>query len=573
MSWLFGGCCGGGYRRRKRWALANEQAVLIISRVERARSTSPFQPKMARFYGVQPLFPDPPAAVRAHSPLTFDSGSHNSDSSRSWTPDSGISRDRVGGGEKLERWLGENLRTIPEDGQLDNDRFELDGRELHRRTWFLPDDHTSEESEVPWSSSSGKESVFVSVHGGNDGGSGTNSDCSGEEEWDEDRYAGFMSIRKYTPTFLLDETCYNGSERVGSIMTSTSHTHSRARESTDCSTIATTRSASENGSWIVQPLGAAPRYVHPKACAFEIYEDISREAPRPGSTGTIATNVESISYIRSPGTSISEFGFEKRSLKKKSSAGSFKFSRLKSQGGSSYASSWRRPASSNRSSDLHTTHPHPDLPGPTAQIPWRTVSIRAVRRQFQELPQEQIRRSVLDELRGAIPPTPIPAPPQTQQQPPSASPPPDCQCDEHAPAADATRVHNWVSGQQQQYHSSSTDSLSSSSPSTPLPSTRPDSEVLTLHPPVASSRYPITETSGRTMTLRSMDSSSGSASISGASTALGYTPSFGYHPRHHHHQHHHHHSETCPCYAYNFDELASMPVHQEVDPIASPGFA
>lgn len=77
----------------------------------------------------------------------------------------------------------------------------------------------------------------------------------------------------------------------------------------------------------------------------------------------------------------------------------------------------------------------PELPVATAQIPWRTVSIRAIRRRIHEEPQIVALRT----------------------SPRS----PHCQCSRIAikrspePATRGSMVHNWVSGQQQHHNNSS----------------------------------------------------------------------------------------------------------------------
>jgi len=168
---------------------------------------------------------------------------------------------------------------------------------------------------------------------------------------------------------------------------------------------------------------------------------------------------------------------------------------------------------------------------PSAQIPRRTVSIRAVRRKLLEPQAAGNRNFPLSTPLRDLPPT-------TRGQ--------VCQCSSRGPevkitgdpaASDVSRVHHWVSGQQQQYQNIN-----------PTPARRPE--------PLAqfTSIYPIGEPPKR---------ASGSYTFGGESSIWGDVgsahgrednASLAQRPRMLH-------DGNCPCYD---DTL--VPVYQEVDP-------
>lgn len=135
----FGNLCGRR-RRGSGWTRTSPGMYLLLLKYDGATSNtacclsdrelapSPFVSKTARFYGVDPLYPEPsptrvrltpsePEEVSRTSTSTTKSTSvltHASNEQPAW------SRSPITTGEKLERLLGENLRTIPENDRYDS---------------------------------------------------------------------------------------------------------------------------------------------------------------------------------------------------------------------------------------------------------------------------------------------------------------------------------------------------------------------------------------------------------------------------------------------------------------------
>lgn len=169
----------------------------------------------------------------------------------------------------------------------------------------------------------------------------------------------------------------------------------------------------------------------------------------------------------------------------------------------------------------------PDVPIPSAQIPWRTVSIRAVRRRMLD-PQASGNH---DYIRS----------PQEQKcQCASMDTDPAIRINGEPTRSDISRVQHWVSGQQQQYHDRN-----------PAPA-RP-SEFLVQF----TSMYPIGKSTNRGSGSHTFggrgDGASSTVEDAGSIQGDNYVsfPPRGVNR----------HDENCPCYA-----DVPVPVYQEVDP-------
>ncbi|KAF8423088.1 hypothetical protein EV426DRAFT_705594 [Tirmania nivea] len=404
----FAGLCGGR-RRRQRWQQSSERDV-----------TPPVQPKTARFYGVQPLFTELSPRPASRPMLTLsecgtDIAERNKESSTGQSVLShayidsgrGAPRSQIFGGEKLERWLGESLKTIPENG-----RFEFgDGYGSWPRTYLLSFSSPATTSHGP--STEGEEFELVvqgtselSVAEGEDWGSITDS-----------TYARPQT--SYTATLCLGDRYTSSHEAIQNFLAAM-----QGRQSVDCSSM--TSEYTDCASWVFRPLQPAP--MSNQLQGFYNSQSSSEGPERSNSTNSRTEMSEISTELAFSSGPNSEYGEKRIILRRMHSSSTFR-SRFGGRHG-------------DRNSMLLAGAPDP--PMPSAQIPWRTVSIRAVRRKILE-PQTAgnwnfpLFTPLLD-----LPPTRD----QICHCPPSD---PEVRTTGDTAASDVSRVHHWVSGQQQQY--------------------------------------------------------------------------------------------------------------------------
>lgn len=225
---------------------------------------SPIQPKTARFYGVQPLFaePSPGPASRPMSTLSecgTDTFERNTESitwpaeSATAYSESGRSTPRIGG-EKLERWLGENLRTIPEDERYAS----AEGHEQRPRTYLLSIGSPATTSGGP--SVEGEEFELI-VQGTSDmsvgGGGEWESSAESTYARPQTSYTTQTGQTSYTATFLLDDPYSSSHEAIQQFLAAM-----QGRQSIDCSSMAS--EYTDGTSWVFRPLRPAPSPSQPQ---------------------------------------------------------------------------------------------------------------------------------------------------------------------------------------------------------------------------------------------------------------------------------------------------------------------
>jgi len=222
---------------------------------------SPVQPKTARFYGVQPLFtePSPGLAQRPMSTLSecgTDTAERNRESS-TWQSeptyaysDSGRGTPRLQffGGEKLERLLGESLKTIPEDGRFESE----DGYGLWPRTYLLSISSPATTSYGPPTEAEEFELVMqgtseLSVAGGEDWESNADSTYGRPQT----SYTNTSCQTSYTATLRLDDPDTSSHEAIQNFLAAM-----QGRQSADCSSM--TSEYTDCASWVFRPLQPAP---------------------------------------------------------------------------------------------------------------------------------------------------------------------------------------------------------------------------------------------------------------------------------------------------------------------------
>ncbi|KAF8461688.1 hypothetical protein BDZ91DRAFT_369667 [Kalaharituber pfeilii] len=507
FAWLSGIC--GGNRRQKR-----------LQQTGRDNACPPFQPKTARFYGVQPLFPGPSPVSRPIPSLSecgLDTAEQDRGTSRE--PSSELlrelddavvisaSRAQLTAGEKLERWLGENLRTIPED-----ERFELEGDAVRPRSFLWNASNPPAASAGP--STAGEEFELIVQ------GTSALSVSGGEE-----LVGSSVSIYSRPPTsytaasFLENDLYANSQGAIANFLAAM-----RGRQSLDGSSITT--ELTEGASWVFKPLHPAPRHNQPRQSfpTFRSFYDFQSSSGSPGrslstNSRTAISETSTELALSSCGNSVAE---ERRTIRRRRSSSTFRFvgrweERKLRQAGTGAA---------NQAEDLI-----PDPPIPAAQIPWRMVSVRAVRRRL----EHQSSDNNFNNMNESI--TPLARGPKCLclQRNPSGS---AGQGLESYDATEVSRVQNWISVQQQYL-------------SPPATHVRPH-ESTGLHLPITSI-YPIreshTEGSGgpRSLTFGDVGERDEAESL------VSITPmrARGYRQ----------HDENCPCY----NDIPA-PVYQEVDP-------
>ncbi|RPB28963.1 hypothetical protein L211DRAFT_250863 [Terfezia boudieri ATCC MYA-4762] len=246
----FAGLCGGR-RRRQQWQQTSERDV-----------NSPFKPKTARFYGVQPLFTQPIPGPAPRQMLTLsecgtDTAERNKEIS-TWqfeptyaSSDSGKGTPRLQffGGKKLERLLGESLKTIPEDGRFESE----DGYWSWPRTYLLSISSPATTSHGP---STEAEEFELVVQGTSE------LSAVGSEDWESNTdstygrphtsYTNALGQASYTATPRLDDPYTSSHEAIQNFLAAM-----QGRQSVDCSSMAS--EYTDCASWVFRPLQPAPK--------------------------------------------------------------------------------------------------------------------------------------------------------------------------------------------------------------------------------------------------------------------------------------------------------------------------
>ncbi|KAF8439208.1 hypothetical protein BGX38DRAFT_1144773 [Terfezia claveryi] len=306
----------------------------------------------------------------------------------------GTPRLQLFGGEKLERLLGESLKTIPEDGRFESE----DGYGSWPRTYLLSISSPATTSHGPSTEAEEFELVVqgtseLSAVGSEDWESNTNSTYGRPHT----SYTNASGQPSYTATPRLDDPYTSSHEAIQNFLAAM-----QGRQSVDCSSM--TSEYTDCASWVFRPLQPAPNSYQTQG--FYDFQSGSEGLGRSNSTNSRTEITEISTELALSSRPNSEYG-EKRIVLRR----------------------------------MHSSTGIPDPPMPSAQMPRRTVSIRAVRRKLLE-PQAAGNLNF---------PLFTPLPPISGKV---------CQCPARGlnvrmtgdPAAsDVSRVHHWVSGQQQQY--------------------------------------------------------------------------------------------------------------------------
>jgi len=245
---------------------------------------SPVQPKTVRFYGVQPLFTEPiPRPMPRPMPTISERGATEhrmkyptwqSEPTYAYSgPGGSMPRSPILGEEKLERWLGESLRSIPEDGRFDSE----DGRGPRPRAYLLSTSSPATTSHCP---STGVDEFELIVQG--------TSDMSGEDQ-ESNAYArphtSYTNATGQTSYIFVDDTYTSSHEAIQNFLAAM-----QARQSVDCSSMAS--EYTDSASWVFRPLQPAPKANQPEG----FYDSQSSSGGRGNSSSIYSrTGVSEIS--------------------------------------------------------------------------------------------------------------------------------------------------------------------------------------------------------------------------------------------------------------------------------------